>query len=60
MAWLSASLFLLPVMKLRVVRGMMVEGDEGGNVNGIGDFVWGWEGRQGEESGSMIMAASLA
>ena len=30
-AWLSASLFLLPVMKLRVVRGM-VEGSscEGG------------------------------
>ena len=33
MAWLSASLFLLPVMKLRVVRGMvMVEGEGDGDV----------------------------
>ena len=34
-AWLSASLFLLPVMKLRVVRGM-VEGD--GIINDVGSL----------------------
>lgn len=46
MAWLSASLFLLPVMKLRVVSGMvLVEGD--GNVNGI--VLGGWEGRKGRK-----------
>ena len=58
MAWLSASLFLLPVMKLRVVRGM-VEGDGGVDDEG-GSMAWdgGKEGRR--EGGLMISAASLA
>ncbi len=59
-AWLSASLFLLPVMKLRVVRGM-VEGDDG--VNDIGRvYGVGMEGRKEgrKKGGSMIGAASLA
>ena len=47
MAWLSASLFLLPVMKLRVVRGM-VEGVGSGNGNDSGGLYGvGWmEGRR--------------
>ena len=36
MAWLSASLFLLPVMKLRVVRGMIWL------MEGGGGWGWGW------------------
>ena len=43
-AWLSASLFLLPVMKLRWVRGM-AEGD--GDVINIGSlYGGGMEGRK--------------
>ena len=42
-AWLSASLFLLPVMKLRVVRSMVEVED---NVNDSGSFVQGWKGRK--------------
>ena len=54
MAWLSASLFLLPVMKLRVVRGM-VAGDGGGNRNDSGgSYGVGW--KEGRREG----AASLA
>ena len=48
MAWLSASLFLLPVMKLRVVRGM-VEGGRGGIVNDCGSLCGG--GMGGREEG---------
>ena len=63
MAWLSASLFLLPVMKLRVVRGMiMVEGGGMGLFNGFGEYVFvgGRERRERRRVGSMIKAASLA
>ena len=43
MDWLSASLFLLEVMKLRVVRGMVaVGGGEEGNGNGGWYWGWGW------------------
>lgn len=52
MAWLSASLFLLPVMKLRVVRGI-VDGRgmvmETGTGNGAGGFVGG--GNEGGRGG---------
>ena len=48
-AWLSASLFLLPVMKLRVVRGMVEVED---NVNDSGSCVQGWKGRK--EGGKVV------
>lgn len=47
MAWLSASLFLLPVMKLRVVRGMVVEGMGMGMRMVVGVLYWGLGRREG-------------
>ena len=52
MAWLSASLFLLPVMKLRVVRGM-VEGVCSGNGNDRGGLYGvGW--KKGRREGRWV------
>lgn len=52
MAWLSASLFLLPVMKLRVVRGM-VEGVGSGNRNDrVGLYGVGW--KKGRREGRWV------